>query len=296
MAELIRPDQLPTWVPGEVQLTSDPLGWSDDVSLRSYRYEPLDVHVPCMRDFLLVFYRRGPTQMDRKVDGPWAHEYMVPGNVSLLTRAEQSHWHWTSEIEVTHLYLGRNILAKVAAEAFDRDVRDVTLRDILKIDDDVLRGSIAAISEEVRTNNLGGQLFVDAISTQVCVQILRHYSTVVFREERATAGLSPLQAKKVVDYIEAHLDQHLVLDELAGVARLRCSHFLRQFRLRFGCAPHHYVLKRRLTCAEHFLEKTNLALKEVAAKSGFADQSHMTRVFQRFLHTTPSAYRDSVRS
>jgi len=293
--ELIRPQELPNWVPGEVQLASDALGWRH-VTLRSYLYRPLDVCVPPLRDFMLVTYRQGPTQMDRKVDGPWSHEFMVPGNVSLLTRAEESHWHWTKEIQVTHLYLSLGILAKVAAESFDRDVADLTLRDMLKIDDDVLRANIEAIADEARTNTIGGQLLVDAVATQVCVQILRRYSTVVLREERMTAALSPIQAKKVSSYIDEHLDQQLVLNDLAQLTRVSCSHFLRQFRRRFGCTPHHYVLQQRIARARHLLTKTNLSLKAVSADSGFSDQSHMTRVFQRYLHTTPSVYRESVRT
>jgi AraC family transcriptional regulator len=295
MVDLIRPEELPTWVPGEVQLASDALGWRD-VALRSYLYKPLDVSVPPLRDFMLVAYRQGPTPMDRKVDGPWSHEFMVPGNVSLLTRAEESHWHWTKEIQVTHLYLSVGILAKVAAESFDRDVAAVTLRDVLKIDDHVLRRSVAAVADEACTSILGGQLLVDAVATQVCVQILRCYSTVAFREERVTSGLSPMQAKKVARYIDEHLDQQLVLNDLAKLTRVSGSHFLRQFRRRFGCAPHHYVLQQRVARAQHLLAKTNMSLKEVSAYSGFSDQSHMTRVFQSFLHTTPGVYRGSART
>lgn len=294
MAELMKPQELPKWVPGKVLLASDDLGWSN-VMLRSYQYDPSDVYVPAMRDFMLVAYRRGPTSMDRKVDGPWSHEFMIPGNVSLLTRAEESHWHWTSDIEVTHLYLTRDVLAKVSAETFDRDIADVRLRDVLKTDDPVLRCGIAAVADEVRGNNLGGRLFVDAVATQICIQILRRYATVVFRENRSTLGLSPMQAKMVSDYIEVNLDQQLTLDELAEVAHVSSSHFLRQFKLRFGCAPHCYVIQRRLACAQRLLSKTALPIKEISAKSGFSDQSHMTRVFQRYMNTTPNAYREAAR-
>lgn len=294
MAELMPPQELPRWVPGKVVLASDDLGWRN-VMLRSYQYAPSDVYVPAMRDFMLVAYRQGPTSMDRKVDGPWSHEFMVPGNVSLLTRAEESRWHWTSDIEVTHLYLTRDVLAKVSAEAFDRDISDVRLQDVLKTDDQVLRGGIAAVAEEVRGHNLGGRLFVDAVTTQVCLQILRRYATVVFREHHASSGLSPLQAKMVADYIEVNIDQQLTLDELAEVAHVSSSHFLRQFKLRFGSAPHCYVIQRRLACAQRLLAKTRLPIKEVSAKSGFSDQSHMTRVFQKYVKTTPSAYREAAR-
>ncbi len=294
MAELIRPDELPQWVPGKVLLASNDEDWGN-VVLRSYRYDPSDVFVPPMRDFMLVAYRQGPTTMDRKVGGPWTREFMVPGNVSLLTRAEQSHWHWTSDIEVTHLYLTRELLAKVSAEMFDRDITDVRLQDVLKTDDPILLGGIAAVADEVRTNSTGGKLFVDSVVTQICIQILRRYAVVVFREARATGGLSPLQAKMITDYIEIHLDQPLSLDDLAKVINVSSSHFLRQFKLRFGSAPHHYVIQRRLARAQQLLARTSLAIKEISANSGFADQSHMTRLFQRYLNTTPSAFRASAR-
>ena len=51
MAELITPDELPRWVPGDVTLDSAPLGW-DGVRLRGYRYAPLDVPVPAMQQYM----------------------------------------------------------------------------------------------------------------------------------------------------------------------------------------------------------------------------------------------------
>jgi AraC family transcriptional regulator len=295
MTELIRPEDLPRWVPGKILLASDETGWRD-VVLRSYDYEPLDVEIPSFRDFVLVAYSAGPTSMDRRVDGRWSREFLVPGNVSLMTRAESSHWHWTNSIQVSHLYLSRDMITRISAETFDRDIADVRLQDVLKTDDKVLRRGIAAIADEIRTNNVGGQILVDAVATQICVQILRRYATVSFREERTNSGLSPLQAKLVSDHVEQRLDQPLRLAELAQVAGLSSSHFLRQFKLRFGCAPHLYVTRRRLLRAQRLLAKTNLSIKAISADSGFSDQSHMTRAFQQYLRTTPNSYRESVRA
>jgi len=294
MNEMIRPQDLPKWVPGDVLLASDEAGWSN-VMLRSYHYSPSEVYVPPMRDFMLVAYGSGPTPMDRKVDGPWLHEFMVPGNISLLTRAEESQWHWTSDIEVTHLYLTHDKLAKTSGEMYDRDIDEVKLRDVLKIDDPMLRHGIAALANEIRSDHLGGRLYVDAITTQICIQILRRYASVAFRENQGPCGLSPIQAKMVEEYIEVNLDQQLSLDELAEVAHISSSHFLRQFKQRFGVAPHSYVVQRRLLCAQQLLTKTALAIKQISARSGFFDQSHMTRVFQKHLGTTPNAFREQAR-
>jgi AraC family transcriptional regulator len=295
MAELTHPQDLQRWVPGKLLLASDALDWPD-VLVRSYAYEPSDVEVPPLRDFALVAYCRGPTSMDRCLNEHWTRDFLVPGNVSLLTRAEPSHWRWTSRIEVAHVYLTAGILARVCAEVFDRDIADLRLQDVLKADDSGLRASVAAIADEARTLNLGGRLFVDAAASQLCVHILRRYATVTFRERSATAGLSPLQAKLVSRYIGSNLEQQLTLHDLAQVAHLSATHFLRQFKLRFGCAPHQYVIQRRLADAQRLLAKTRLPIKEIAARSGFSDQSHMTRLFQQYLHATPQAFRKSVRS
>ena len=191
--EPIRPEDLPRWVPGKILLASDTSRFSD-VVLRRYEYGPSEVFIPPLRDYGLVLYKRGPTSMDRRVDGPWSRELLVPGNVSLLTRVEPSYWHWTADIEVTHLYLSQEVLARVSADVFDRDIADVRLKDVLKVDDEVLRAGITAMAEEVQTNNLGGQLFVDALATQVCIQILRHHALVTFREKpvvrRGSVGIA----------------------------------------------------------------------------------------------------------
>lgn len=207
----------------------------------------------------------------------------MPGNISRLTRAEESHWHWGSDIEVIHLYITRDALATVCAEVFDRDIADVRLQDVLKVDDPALLGGIVALAEEAKASNVGGGLFVDAMTTQLCVQILRKYAYVAFHDNRPAAGLSHLQAKLVAEYVELNIDKPLSLAELSGVARVSPSHFLRQFKLRFGSAPHCYVVDRRLDCAKHLLSKTALPIKDIAAKCGFSDQSHMTRIFQKRL-------------
>lgn len=294
MTELLRPDDVPCWVPGKLVLASDRLGWRN-ATIRAYRYAPSDVFVPAMRDFLLIAYRQGLTSMDRKVNGPWSRERLVPGNISLLTRAEESHWHWSSDIEVVHLYITRDALATVCAEIFDRDIADVQLQDVLKADDAALLGGIVALAEEAKASDVGGRLFVDTITTQLCIQILRKYACVAFLDNRPAAGLSPLQAKLVAEYVELNIDTPLSLAELSGVARVSPSHFLRQFKLRFGSAPHCYVVERRLACAKHLLSKTALPIKDIAAKCGFSDQSHMTRIFQKHLGATPSSYRNSMR-
>jgi hypothetical protein len=134
MGDLVTPDELPNWVPGQVTVDSAKLRWQG-VRVRGYRYSPLDVPIPGMREYVIVAYKDGATTMNRRSTGDWRKEQVAPGSVSLLTHAAQSHWRWSEEIEVTHVYLSPGTMAHVAAEAYDCHVKEVELRDVLKADD-----------------------------------------------------------------------------------------------------------------------------------------------------------------
>ena len=82
-----------------------------------------------------------------------------------------------------------------------------------------------------------------------------------------------------------------VLEALAAVAGVGVWTFARHFRESFGRTPHAYVIERRIDRARRLLAQGGLPIKEVASVCGFADQAHMTRVFQTHLHTTPAALR-----
>jgi AraC family transcriptional regulator len=130
------------------------------------------------------------------------------------------------------------------------------------------------------------------------VHLVRRYADVSFPEPRVDEGLSPVQARRIRDYVEARIADKLSLADLASVVRTSEYHFLRQFRRRFGSTPHAYVIERRIDFVRRLLRRNDLSLAEVAAMSGFSDQSHMTRLLQRLLGTTPAAIRrtDSSRS
>lgn len=79
------------------------------------------------------------------------------------------------------------------------------------------------------------------------------------------------------------------LAQLASEAGLSRYQLVRQFAQATGLTPHAYLLQRRLHHAR-VLMGAGTSLAEVAAASGFADQSHLTRLFARTFGITPHAY------
>lgn len=229
--------------------------------------------------------------MERRFDGSWTQTRCAPGSISLLTRAQRSDWNWSQNVEVCHVYLSGELLARLASEALERSIADVHLRDLLNIDDPVITATVDAIRAEASQQAVGGALYVDALGTQLGLHLLRRYSSVTFRERSDNGALAAAQRKRVVDYIEAELSRPLDLEQLAAVTGLGVCSFTRRFRKSFGCAPYAYVIERRLQRARLLIEAGELPLKQVAPACGFTDQAHMTRLFRSRLGVTPGALR-----
>jgi AraC family transcriptional regulator len=286
----IVPDQLPEWVPGEVTVRSPDESW-DGVAVRGYRYQDSDVEVPAMRDFMIVAYRRGVTDMRRRLDAGWHHERLGPGDVSLLTRAADSHWTWSSPIEVVHVYLTHEQLAATCRAMYEHEVEEVELHDTIKADDPAIHRTAMAIAQEAAHGGVGSELLVDSLTTQLSVTILRKHANVIFREPDGSQCLTFRQEHLVRDYVQSHLHGRLTLDDLAATTGLSKFHFARCFRASTGTTPHDFVLGQRVDRARRLLLRTSMPLPEVAQTCGFADQSHMNRVFRKRLGTTPGEVR-----
>lgn len=287
--------ELPRWVPGDLLLNSDDQGWKD-VAVRGFRYREQDVQVPGMAEFMIVSYRQGDTTMRRRFDGKWTRTQCHPGQVSLLTRCQTSHWDWTQPIDVTHAYLASPLLARVAEDVLDRPVSEIRLHDVLSIDDPVVTGIVDALAGEAQGNGIGGRLFADTLGTQLALHMLRRYAHVEFRDRSETGRLPPAACRRIAEYIEDRLDQPLPLDELAAVAGMGVWSFGKRFRESFGLTPHAFVLDRRVERAKRLLTGSVLPLKAIAAMTGFSDQAHFSRVMKARTGQPPGALRQGRRA
>lgn len=114
------------------------------------------------------------------------------------------------------------------------------------------------------------------------------------RVPRSAPAEGALRFAPVIDYLRAHLDRRLTLDELAGVAGLSPFHFLRRFKAQYHATPQQMLMALRLFEAKRRLAAGEPAA-QVAAATGLADQAHLTRAFARRYGVTPARYQRQVR-
>ncbi|MCH4811175.1 helix-turn-helix transcriptional regulator [Vreelandella neptunia] len=95
------------------------------------------------------------------------------------------------------------------------------------------------------------------------------------------------------EYIHAHLDSDISLDDISQTAHLSKYHFLRLFRQHYGITPHQYVINCRINAARSALD-LGASLTEVALRYGFSDLSHFNRRFKRIYGMTPHQYQRDI--
>jgi len=72
-------------------------------------------------------------------------------------------------------------------------------------------------------------------------------------------------------------------------------HLVRVFTRAVGLSPHQYLVQTRIRHATRLLAQ-GLPCSFVAAMTGFADQSHLTTQFKRYLGITPASYQRCLRA
>jgi len=81
--------------------------------------------------------------------------------------------------------------------------------------------------------------------------------------------------------------------ELARATGLSVRAFERAFAAEYGLPPQQYLKRLRLQTASRRLVASRETIAEIAAGSGFSDQSHFTREFRRVTEMTPGRYRET---
>lgn len=98
--------------------------------------------------------------------------------------------------------------------------------------------------------------------------------------------------ERVVDYVDAHLDECLSLERMATVAAISPFHFHRLFQAWAGETLNEFVRRRRLEVAagrlRHCREETVTA---IALNCGFSSPEVFARVFRDHFGRTPSQWR-----
>lgn len=97
----------------------------------------------------------------------------------------------------------------------------------------------------------------------------------------------------VINYLEDNLSKNLDIPEIATSFNFSYSHFRRVFKAMTGVSPMDFLKNLRIQKSKQLLLTTNLLVKQVAMKCGYASGEYFCNAFLQEVGKTPSEYRNS---
>ena len=275
-----------------------------NIEVARTRYLPGEMEVAPLRGIAVNLHLGGTGRLVTRLEGyaggrTWERPQRAGAVEVFAAGRSQERTLRGSISEDANVLLGEGFLGQVAEEAGVEPERVEVLGDLDARDPQVERLLLSLLSE-IETGGLGGELYSQALATQLAVHLLREHSSLGEKakgkvEHEPKGDLSGRTLKKATDYVGDNLAEDISLAEIARAANLSERHFSRLFKESTGVSPYQYVIRRRIEKAKVLLASTDLPVGEVALLCGFAHQGHLARHFGRLIGTAPARFRKEAR-
>lgn len=215
-----------------------------------------------------------------------AHEIMPERSLVVINPGEMHTGHAATSSGWTYsmIYPGQAVLVDVANQLGLRRTSTLRSRELLHFDP-----QLTAQFLHFHTVLRSGRASVLARQS-LLLHFLTHLVTRYFELPTLPAPADHPAIHAARDYLHAHACEPVTLDELARICHLSPFHCARSFTRLIGQPPHAYQLQLRIREAKGLLLR-GMSIAEVAAATGFADQSHLSNRFRAVTGITPGHYR-----
>jgi AraC family transcriptional regulator len=176
--------------------------------------------------------------------------------------------------------------SQLALAAAEDSAREVELAERMSGYDPALRHAAHSLAAESAQGYPNGPLFWSEAAGRLFGRLLNGHTSTPQRPARGSLGQPAL--RRIRDHVLSHLAEPIEVSELAALAGRSSFHFTRVFTRAVGMTPYRYVVHLRLQAAIERMREGRMGMAEIAADTGFSDQSHLSRWVRRVYGVAPS--------
>ncbi len=138
-----------------------------------------------------------------------------------------------------------------------------------------------------------GNLEADASLLAILVALFQKTSRRADRSaDTAESRLTRARLERSLAFIHQHYVREITVADMARPSGLSVSRFSCLFREWQAYSPAEYLRRYRIARAKELLADVRLSIKEIAARTGFQDPYHFSKVFHQLDGLPPSHYRE----
>jgi AraC family transcriptional regulator len=154
--------------------------------------------------------------------------------------------------------------------------------------DPTLQQAAQSLIAETAQGCPNGPLFWSEATSRFIGRLVSNYTSMPPRPVRGRLSQRALQ--RISDYVLTNLAEPIEVADLAALVGRSSFHFSRVFTRSVGMTPYRYVVHLRLQAATRHMREGRKGLAEIAADTGFSDQSHLSRWVRRVYGAPPSEF------
>lgn len=122
--------------------------------------------------------------------------------------------------------------------------------------------------------------------------IVEHHDTAI-KSQSNSHSVDSINIIKAIEYILRCYDEKITVDDLAKIANMSRSTFIRQFKTLNRCTPNKYLTKVRIDKAAEMLRNSDKSISRISQDCGFFDSSHFCKNFTLLKGVSPLEFRHS---
>jgi AraC family transcriptional regulator len=226
-------------------------------------------------------------QAERRLDGKFKHYAHGNGRVDVIPAFLNHSTNWDRDVEFSVIAICPTLLIQATQDLMPCEIELIPQ---VSIDDPVIQQLALALKLEIQTGCMSGRLYGELLGTALAARLAANYAVSKPSIGFKANGLPQSQLDRVIDYMKENLAQDLSILDLATLTGMSESHFSRSFKQSVGIAPYQYLMQQRVERAKQLLKKRSIAISTIALDCGFANQTHLTKVFRQMTGMTPKSY------
>lgn len=154
-----------------------------------------------------------------------------------------------------------------------------------------IEGYLSACSSEYEQRGYGYLTAMHATITCLLLAMVRIWRNHGFVPSKITTEPAFHSIDTITEYIDAHSNQALRVEDLALRCNMSYSFFAKKFKQLYGRSCKEYIEYIRVTKTEDLLLYTDYDLSYISQETGFSDCSHMIKTFRKYKNITPKQFR-----
>jgi AraC family transcriptional regulator len=227
------------------------------------------------RQHLISFQMSPHLRLECRMAGRRLHHETNAGALAICPAGIDCSAETDTSVDMLLIAIKPGQLALAAAE--DSAI-EAQLNERLSGYDQQLLGFARILAMESKKAYPNGPLYWNEVASHLISRLIFGHTSIP-ELSRGTLGNRTLE--RIRDHVMAHLAEPIEVAALAKLANRSPFHFSRVFARSVGMTPHRYVVHLRLQAAIEHVRSGRASLAEIAADTGFSDQSHLSRWVRR---------------